>query len=348
MPSPLVAHLVLRLAEIPGLMIALVVLWLLIIGGSIGSFLNVVIYRLPAGLSLVRPRSRCPVCGTPIWARDNIPVLGWLLLGGRCRACGTRIAKRYPLVEATMALLFLGLAWCEPLAGGMNLPLPATALNQTPLWGMAFYHFALMCGLIAAALMMFDGEAVPRKFWSFIGAAGLVAGTAVPLLRPVGVVQVNPAWGPYAFGFLEGVAGMLLGIALGAASWPASTAVGHGRSGNLAGPAMLAIVGIFLGWQAAAAVSAAAATMWAAWQLVRYAVGVRADFGWPMAVAATTPAWLFAWREIVALLPALGNQAPWYVAPAAIAVTFVASLAGRALADAVRRRAVSPAAPGEG
>src|SRR5262245_26717138 len=145
--SPLVAHLVLRLAELPGLMVALVVLWLLIIGGSIGSFLNVVIYRLPAGLSLVRPSSRCPACGTPIWARDNIPVLGWLLLGGRCRFCRIRISPRYPLVEATMALIFLGLAWCEPLAVGVNLPLSRVAAGNAPLWAMTFYHFALMCGL---------------------------------------------------------------------------------------------------------------------------------------------------------------------------------------------------------
>lgn len=344
MPSPLVAHLVLRLAELPGLMIALVVLWLLIIGGSIGSFLNVVIYRLPAGLSLVRPRSRCPRCGTPIWARDNIPVLGWLLLGGRCRACRTRISPRYPLVEATMALIFLGLAWCEPLAGGVNLPLPRTAIEQTPLWAMAFYHFALMCGLLAAALMMFDGEAVPRRFWFSIWIAGFIAGTVVPLLRPVGVVQVNPAWGPYAFGLIEGVAGTLLGIALGAAAWPASTAVGHGRSGNFAGPALLAVVGVFLGWQAVAAVSAVASTVWAAWQMVRYVAGLRVDFGWPMVTAAMTLVWLFAWRQIVAAQPMLGNQAPWYVAAAAVGITFVASLAGRTLADAVRRRAVSPAA----
>jgi leader peptidase (prepilin peptidase) / N-methyltransferase len=76
------------------------------IGGMIvGSFLNVVAYRLPRGESLISPGSRCPECGTPIKAYDNVPVLGWLLLRGRCRACGAAISPRYPLVEAGTGVL---------------------------------------------------------------------------------------------------------------------------------------------------------------------------------------------------------------------------------------------------
>lgn len=74
-------------------------------GLMVGSFLNVVAYRLPRRESLVRPRSRCPACGTPIKPYDNIPVLSWLLLRGRCRACGTAISPRYPIVEAATGLL---------------------------------------------------------------------------------------------------------------------------------------------------------------------------------------------------------------------------------------------------
>src|ERR1700735_3799710 len=88
----------------------------LAIGGTIGSFLNVVAYRLPLGLSLVRPGSRCPKCGTPIRPLANIPVLGWIKLGGRCRACDKKIDVRYPLVELITALAFLIVAWFEPLA----------------------------------------------------------------------------------------------------------------------------------------------------------------------------------------------------------------------------------------
>ena len=76
-----------------------------ILGAVIGSFLNVVAYRLPRKESLISPGSRCPECETPIKPYDNVPVLGWLLLRGRCRACGTRIAWRYPAVEAVTGLL---------------------------------------------------------------------------------------------------------------------------------------------------------------------------------------------------------------------------------------------------
>jgi leader peptidase (prepilin peptidase)/N-methyltransferase len=74
-------------------------------GALIGSFLNVVAYRLPRGESLARPASRCPSCGTPIKPYDNVPVLSWLALRGRCRSCGTRISARYPIVELVTGLL---------------------------------------------------------------------------------------------------------------------------------------------------------------------------------------------------------------------------------------------------
>jgi leader peptidase (prepilin peptidase)/N-methyltransferase len=84
-----------------------------VMGLVVGSFLNVVIHRLPRGESLVAPRSRCPGCETQIAARDNIPVLSWLLLRGRCRHCGTRISARYPLVEALTAVLFVAVVLVE-------------------------------------------------------------------------------------------------------------------------------------------------------------------------------------------------------------------------------------------
>lgn len=77
-------------------------------GLAIGSFMTVVAARVPAGESVVRPRSKCPSCGTEIATRDNVPVLGWLLLRGRCRSCGARIGVVYPLLELTTALLISG------------------------------------------------------------------------------------------------------------------------------------------------------------------------------------------------------------------------------------------------
>ena len=76
-----------------------------VLGAVIGSFLNVVAYRLPRGESLAHPPSRCPSCGAPVKPYDNIPVLSWLLLRGRCRNCGEPISWRYPAVEAGTALL---------------------------------------------------------------------------------------------------------------------------------------------------------------------------------------------------------------------------------------------------
>src|SRR5919202_3770022 len=87
----------------------------------IGSFLNVVAWRLPRGESLSRPRSRCPQCETPIKPYDNVPVLSWLLLRGKCRDCGAQISPRYPLVEAATAALYVAVV--EFLDGSLDIPL---------------------------------------------------------------------------------------------------------------------------------------------------------------------------------------------------------------------------------
>ena len=89
---------------------AVVIVGSAVLGLMIGSFLNVVIWRVPRGESVVSPPSHCPGCDTPISPRDNIPVVSWLLLRGRCRHCGTAISRRYPAVELLTAALFAGLA----------------------------------------------------------------------------------------------------------------------------------------------------------------------------------------------------------------------------------------------
>ncbi|MBC7294069.1 MAG: prepilin peptidase, partial [Thermoleophilia bacterium] len=104
-----------------------------LLGLVIGSFLNVVIFRLPKGESLVSPGSHCPVCGYRIRWYDNIPVLSWLILRGRCRSCRTPIPVRYPLVEGLTALIFvlcywrIGLAWSLPVAWAFSAALIAIA-----------------------------------------------------------------------------------------------------------------------------------------------------------------------------------------------------------------------------
>jgi leader peptidase (prepilin peptidase)/N-methyltransferase len=95
-----------------------------VFGLVVGSFLNVVIYRVPRGESLVSPPSRCPSCGKGIRPQHNVPVIGWLMLRGRCHDCGTPISKRYPLVEAATGVLFAALTW-RLLALDMSWALPA-------------------------------------------------------------------------------------------------------------------------------------------------------------------------------------------------------------------------------
>lgn len=87
-------------------MTILVVVVAFILGAAIGSFLNVVIARVPKHESIVRPPSHCPSCGTPVAPRDNIPIISWLVLRGRCRACGWHIPIRYWLVEVGVAVVF--------------------------------------------------------------------------------------------------------------------------------------------------------------------------------------------------------------------------------------------------
>jgi prepilin signal peptidase PulO-like enzyme (type II secretory pathway) len=102
--------------------------FLFVLGASCGSFLNVCLYRIPLGASVLRPASRCPRCGRSIALYDNIPILGWLLLRGRCRACSQPISARYPVVEALCGLLpASGYLLAQAVIGGD--PLEANPLH---------------------------------------------------------------------------------------------------------------------------------------------------------------------------------------------------------------------------
>src|SRR5688500_14749752 len=101
----------------------LLALWFVLVflvGLCVGSFLNVCIARLPYEKSLLWPRSRCGSCLQPVRWSDNVPLVSYLALGGRCRACGARIPLRYPLVELGTALAFVGLFWAEMVANCLN------------------------------------------------------------------------------------------------------------------------------------------------------------------------------------------------------------------------------------
>ena len=156
-------------------------------GAVIGSFLNVCIVRLPADQSVVSPPSRCPRCGKPVEWRDNIPVLSWLLLGGKCRGCGEPISMLYPLVELATAVLWGIMAWRY----GLSAEALKGALFGTLLLGIAltdareyiipneFTYGGLAIGLLLSAAFGVDaviaaliGAAVGFAILWIVGIAG--------------------------------------------------------------------------------------------------------------------------------------------------------------------------------
>jgi len=158
----------LTLGDLPGPFLTTVAVAL---GLVFGSFLNVVIYRLPRGESVSHPASRCPGCGRPIRVYDNIPVLSWLLLWGRARCCKVRISPRYPLVEALGGLI----AWAIVRTVVFELP------DETVWWRAALlfaFDLALSLGLLAAAFIDLDHMYLPDP----ITIGGTVLGLlSVPL-----------------------------------------------------------------------------------------------------------------------------------------------------------------------
>lgn len=141
---------------------AVALLFAALFGATIGSFLNVVVWRLPRGESLSHPGSHCPTCQTPIKPYDNVPVLGWLVLRGRCRACQEPISPRYPLVEAATALLYVlvvAVAWDDTtdIALGIALvtllvPVTLIDLDVRRIPNALTGTFAIVAVVILAAL----------------------------------------------------------------------------------------------------------------------------------------------------------------------------------------------------
>jgi len=184
------------------------------VGLAVGSFLNVCIVRLPAGQSIVSPPSHCPHCGTPIRPRDNIPLLSYVLLGGRCRACRSRISVRYPVVEALTGVLFA-----------------ITAYWVGPVPQMLLY-WAFLSALIVITFIDLDHQIIPDA----ISVPGIVVGVLAAVLG------YGPSWSDSVIGALVG-GGILYSVAVG---YHALT----GREGMGGGDIkLLAMIGAFLGWR---------------------------------------------------------------------------------------------------
>jgi len=156
-------------------------------GASLGSFLNVCVYRIPEEMSVVRPRSRCPKCGFDIPWHDNVPILGWLMLGGKCRNCKERISVRYPAVELLTALLFVGI-W-------LRYPYDARA---------AAYGL-LTFGLLLATFVDLDHMWIPDR----VSIGGMIVGPICCVLLPALQGQSG-----HLAGLLYSLLGLLTGFGL--------------------------------------------------------------------------------------------------------------------------------------
>jgi leader peptidase (prepilin peptidase) / N-methyltransferase len=208
-----------------------------------GSFANVVIHRVPRGESVVRPASRCPACDTPVAPRDNLPLLGWLLLGGRCRACRAPIPARYPLVELGMGLLWFvltlrlvgaGLEWAVPayLALAFVCLVLAVIDASTRLLPnrITYPAFPLVLGLlVVASVGLGDLGRLARGLLAALAVGALFLALALISPRGMGLGDVKLA--------------PTLGLALGWLSWGA-VAVGVFAGFLLGGLAGLAAIGL--------------------------------------------------------------------------------------------------------
>lgn len=273
------------------------VVWLFALGASIGSFLNVVVYRLPARMSLTRPGSHCPACKRPIRWYDNVPMFSWIWLRGRCRDCDATISPRYPAVEATTAAMFVVLGLVEGLSGGKNLPLQ-TVPDAGQLAGMVTYHLLLVCTLLSAALIEYDGHRLPVQVVVPALAVGWLAPLVWPHLHPV------PAWPAltgWAAGLADGTAGLALGLVLGLAVW---RVIGAGR--NFGFLLALCCVGLFLGWQAVGVLAALSVAVHLLFGILRRLTSPAVP-NLPAAwLALATLVWILSWGSLTSRWPLLG------------------------------------------
>ncbi len=241
----------------------LLLLWLFAFGACVGSFLNVVIYRLPIGMNLVHPPSRCPRCLHGIRLTDNVPILGWLFLRGRCRHCALPISFRYPLVELIVATLFVVVALSEvftanayPSPGGAGRS-ALTIFEPGPLWLTYSLHVLLLMTLVASAAMEIDGSRIPYSLFAPIVLATLVVSAIYPEIHriPWRLDWVLPDWRAGLVDSFSGLAaGTLMGLAIAEGWWLG----GEGRNWPRFSPvALFAAIGVVFGWQVVAPLAVA-------------------------------------------------------------------------------------------
>ena len=182
-------------------------IFVLALGLCVGSFLNVVVYRLPRGQSIVFPGSRCPQCGRAIRWYDNIPILSWLALRGRCRFCKGPISPRYLVVEALTGLLVAGLyAWY------FLLKMRSGAAAFADSWPMFLAHAALLCTLLACSIVDIEMWIVPLEVCWFVSVLGVVCSGAAP--HPY-MPPISATTGAMAVGAVVGLAVAIVLVRIG-------------------------------------------------------------------------------------------------------------------------------------
>jgi leader peptidase (prepilin peptidase) / N-methyltransferase len=252
-----------------------IAIWIFAFGASIGSFLNVVVYRTPRKLSLLGS-SFCPKCMHSIRWSDNVPVFGWIRLGGRCRDCHLRISFRYPLIELITGLMTLGLVVFQ-LSSSQASNLPGRPSGGYPglSWLVQQLPWELVATLIVQALLLYillswalirwDGYRLPRPYLVSALFLGLASPTFIPTIHPTPLIVTQldwlggPAWcqrleaavlGALVGGFLGGVQAVISGVWRG--RLPLSDRDSGGMALDLA--ATIALIGAFLGGQAAVSI----------------------------------------------------------------------------------------------
>ncbi len=209
------------------------------IGSVVGSFINVCVYRIPWQKSILWPASHCPRCLRAIEPRDNIPILGWLALGGKCRGCALPISPRYPLVEALVGTLFAAAYVSDVVYGGARLLEPAAFARLA-------YHAVLIALLVVATFIDYDYFIIPDSVTITGMLLGLGLGTLFPQVRP------DPSGSDTALGgFLTGLLGWAVG---GGLVWFVRLLGGfvfRREAMGFGDVTLMAMIGSFLGWQAA-------------------------------------------------------------------------------------------------
>lgn len=217
-----------------------------VFGAVVGSFLNVVIYRVPAGLSVVSPPSRCPVCESTIRWYDNIPIISWaLLLRGKCRDCGTPIPARYALVEGLTGVLTAGL-WFK-VAHPFFVSTATFAQTPAVTYLLPFgLYFFFLCLMVVITFVDLDHTIIPHKFT----LPGMVVGVATPLLFNwlLESGALGGFWPPVTL--FESIVGLIAGGLAVIVIFYAYFAL-RGIAGIGGGDVtLMALVGAWLGWPA--------------------------------------------------------------------------------------------------